>query len=192
MDQAADIARPEPVAYALQIAIRPYRPASDQGFLYRNWIMSLASQPPYRDLVEPENAADEERPRRRGLDRNWYAAAQHALIASLLERPSVQVLCAVEPGHDDHLIGFIVCEPRPGRVVHWLYVKKGTKGVAGGLGFRYAGVATRLMAAAFGERGLEPITCSIRTATGTAVASKWLERWRITFRSAHLGKEQPR
>ncbi len=161
--------------YHLPVSVRAAAPA-DEGFIFSGWLRSLADQPPFRDLLES-----------RGLDRNWYSAAQHALISRLLARASVRVLAATSPQHPDHLIGFMVFEPAE-RVVHWIYVKKGAKV---GLGFRCAGVATRLMIAAFGERSAEPVTASIRTATGTALASKWSERWPITFRSHRLCEEQP-
>lgn len=166
----AELAR----SYHLPIEIRAARP-SDEAFVFSGWLRSLSDQPPFRDLLDS-----------RGLDRNWYSAAQHALISRLLARPGVYVLAATSPQHPDHLIGFMVYQPAA-RVVHWIYVKKGSKV---GLGFRCAGVATRLMAHAFGARGGEQITASIRTATGTALASKWAERWPIAFRSHFLCEEQ--
>jgi len=63
---------PVQAAYHLPIAIRAAVPA-DEAFLFSGWLRSLADQPPLRGLLDG-----------RGLDRNWYSAAQHALIARLL------------------------------------------------------------------------------------------------------------
>lgn len=178
--------------YPLEIAIRsPKRGHDDVPFIFSNWIRSLADQPPFREHIDSPRPAvgatyDNRAHRVRALDRNWYAAAQHALVGTIVDRPSADLILAHEPGHPDHLIGFI-CFERVRRLVHWIYVKKG---VRAGLGYRCAGVATRLMAAAFGD-GKDPITFTLRTATGTALAAKWAPRWSIAFRSHFLCEEQP-
>jgi hypothetical protein len=66
----------------------------------------------------------------RALDRNWFTAAAHALIAKILARKTVVAYLAVQPEDPDQIYGFAVVErlPRGSDVVHWAFVKRPFRG----------------------------------------------------------------
>lgn len=156
---------PPPQLWPLAVTIRP-AVAYDLPLIYSSWINTLCEARPWA-----------------GCDRNWIAAAAHALISRLLARPTCQVFVACNPDHADQIYGYLVAEPRGDRLIHWVYTKKGTRA---GLGFRCAGVATRLFTAAFGAEGSAPVTATCRTAPATTIAARWQGRWPIEFRSHAL------
>lgn len=136
----------------------------DLGFIYSSWLNCLRHLSPWS-----------------GLDKNYFFAAQHALIAQLLARPDCVVLAACSPRNPDQIYGYVVAEPLvPEPLLHWLYTKAATTGK--GPGYRGAGVATRLMGAAFPELGRTPITCSIRTPACAGLPAAW----RISFNTQRL------
>lgn len=136
----------------------------DVGFICTSWMASLRDREPWHSL-----------------DRNYFFAAQHALIYRLLERAGTLTLIACSPRNPDQLYGFIVAEPLRGDpLLHWLYTKSATTGK--GPGYRRAKVATRLMEHAFPDLGDVPITCSIRT----PICAMLPADWRLVFNTQRL------
>ncbi len=124
---------------------------SDEDFVYSSWIHCLGNSKPYSSL-----------------DRNWFAAAQHALIERLLNRSRVFIAC--DPEDEDQIYGYIVGE-LDRAILHWVYVKQR---------FRKVNVATRLFEAALPQT--VPCIASIRT----PAFSQLEKRWDISFRSHAL------
>jgi GNAT superfamily N-acetyltransferase len=107
-----------------------------------------------------------------GLDRNWFFAAQHALIDHILLRPDVQIWGAHVPGESDEILSYAVADPTH-RVLHWIYTKSP---------YRRAHVATRLLERVFG--GFDaPIVASHRT----RAAEHRARAWNLRFDSYALG-----
>ena len=124
--------------------------ADDRQLIYSSWIKSLRHVHPYCIL-----------------DRNWFSAAQHALISCLMERSDALIAC--DNDDDGQIYGYVVYEPKK-NIMHWVYVKQM---------FRNMHVGTRLAGEAFKGR---QIICSIKTPSILAIAPKW----NITFRTYEL------
>jgi hypothetical protein len=144
--------------YALPLAVRLAR-KEDLGFIYSSWMNSLRNCSPWSRV-----------------DKNWFFAAQHALATRLMERSVVLVACSVR--NPDQLYGYVVAEPTKG-ILHWLYTKSGvnpglSSRAKAKAGYRRAGVATRLMHAAFPDLGDEPITVTTRTPSSAHLPMEWM------------------
>lgn len=131
---------------------------SDLGFVYSSWMNSLRNCSPWSKV-----------------DKNWFFAAQHALATRLMDRSVVLVACSVR--NPDQLYGYVVAEPVRG-LLHWLYTKSGVNPewenrAKAKAGYRRAGVATRLMQAAFPELGDERIVVTIRTPSCAHLPAGW-------------------
>lgn len=96
------------------------------------------------------------------LDRNWYFAAQRALIDRILTRPAVSAAHAFVPGEPGETFGYAVAEPER-RVLHWVYTKPD---------YRKRHVATRLLRYVFGDFD-QPIVASIQTRALQHRAPAW-------------------
>ncbi len=76
-----------------------------------------------------------------------YWPCQHELVGQLLAAGTTIVAC--DPADPAHVYGYVVHQPGPRAIVHWVYVKGA---------YRRMGVGAALMAAAVGER--RPILCT--------------------------------
>jgi GNAT superfamily N-acetyltransferase len=167
---------PEPAKeYDLPLYVRRVR-KSDLGFIYATWMNNLREKSQYAS----ERTCNKCGSKLRGIDKNWFFAAQHALITRLMSRSAVFVACSIH--NDDQLYGYIVCEPLNDEpLLHWLFVKDSSaRGV--GPGYRRAGVAQRLMEAAFPRLGEQDIVATIRTPS----ASQLPARWQLSFNTHRL------
>jgi GNAT superfamily N-acetyltransferase len=117
------------------------------GLVYHSWINELVDQ-----------LGEEPTP---WLDRAWLAAAQHALIDTLLLR-GAEVVCAVNPRDLMQVFGYAVVRREP-RVLYWVYVRAR---------FRQEGVAQRLLEDAFGSPDDGPVSLAMPTSK-----ARWLNRW---------------
>ncbi len=124
-----------------------YPGPNDLQFIFSSWIRSMGDYPPFCDL-----------------DRNWFATAQHALIAQLLKRSRITVAC--DPGDHDQIFGYCIHEPR-NKVLHWVYVKKN---------FRGQGVARNLIESTGAGKGSIRFKFATRLAEhfGLAIHTKWI------------------
>ncbi len=124
---------------ALPIHIRGALP-TDESIIYATWLNSLYCVEPFRRLPK-----------------DYFMAAHHALIQSLLTRS--QVLIACDPNDPDQIYGYCVCSLGDG-VLHWIFTKKD---------FRRFKVAQRLR----DKLGDREITCTQQTPAMKAIAEKW-------------------
>jgi len=158
------------LTYDLQLSVRPAR-GSDLAFINSTWKMKVRQLAPYFSERKCQRCGAS----MRGVNKNWFFAAQRALIRELLVRSTVLVAHSVN--NDDQLYGFIVAEPaEEPPLVHWLLTKDGSVRGAG-VGYRRAGVAQRLMEAAFPQLGEVDIVGTFRT----PACSKLPARWRLSF-----------
>lgn len=154
--------QPSPDQGSQPISIRPAG-EGDEGFIFKSWMNSLYYLKPWRDT-----------------DKNWFFAAQHALIRQLMARPGTVVLVACSVRYEGQLYGYVVAEPLE-HTLHFIYTKT-ARGQGAARGYRRAKVATRLMEAAFPDLGLQPVVCSIRT----PVCAQLPSAWRLDFKTSRL------
>jgi GNAT superfamily N-acetyltransferase len=106
----------------MQIAFRPYNPATDLQFLFKAWISSYEKSPWAGTL--PQH-----------LSYSVHKATINQLIAR-----GISVTMAVNPEDPDQILGFVAAEPG---LLHYIFVKDL---------FRRQGVASKLMASANFDR----------------------------------------
>ena len=118
-------------------AIRQALP-SDLQFVFSSWVSSMRGGEPFCSC-----------------DRNWFSAAQHALISRLLQRSTIVIACNEED--PDQIFGYAVFEPR-NSVIHYIYIKQMFRGV---------GICRSLIESCKAKRG------SIRAKNANALAAKF-------------------
>lgn len=133
---------------ALPVHIRSALP-TDVSIVYATWLHSLYSLEPYKRLPK-----------------DYFMAAQQALIQSLLTRS--QVLIACDPNDLDQIYGYSVVK-LANSTLHWIFTKKL---------FRNMHVGTRLIE----HMGDNEIACTQYTPAMRAIA----EKWNVTFDTSRL------
>ena len=103
-----------------QIGIRPYNPATDEGFIFDSWLKSYKFMSQFAKNIPSET----------------YYPSHRQIITGIIARPTTEVLIAHPEDDADVILGYMVKERVSVHVIHYVFIKEG---------FRRMGIAKRLM-----------------------------------------------
>jgi GNAT superfamily N-acetyltransferase len=121
----------------VESAIRPYKPAEDENFVFHSWLQSHAE-----DAKKQVHMGPVHKRKRWAINPQLYYEAMRPVLRRIVAHEDTRILMAVYPDAPDKIRGWICYAEREGSpvpVLHYVYVKHT---------WRKLGVASQLMTTA--------------------------------------------